>query len=108
MPCLEEASIADVLLPNAKDLSDSIALEESNVSDDIEQSGLMHPIRKSNDFSRKEFFLPLGLELFLQALGIDLNNSMGRDGVVLVKGGFLLILISSDDLEVVGAELLRI
>jgi hypothetical protein len=44
LSCLQEAPISNVFLPDAKDLGDCIAFEEANVSDDIEQRRLVHPV----------------------------------------------------------------
>lgn len=108
LPGLEEASIPHVLFPNAEDLGDGIALEKADVGDDVEKGGFMHPIGKPHNFCRQQLLLALSLQLLLHALGVNFDDAVSRDGIVFVEGGLFLVVVASDDLEVVGSELFSV
>jgi|688.fasta_scaffold1178700_2 hypothetical protein len=68
----------------------------------------MHPIRKTNNFCRQQLLLPLSFQLFFHALGVNFDDAVSRDGVVFVEGGLLLVVVASDDLEVVWPKLFSV
>ncbi len=104
----EELSVSDVFLPDAEDFGECVRLKEADVGDDVEKSGLMHPVGEADNFCGGDVLLPFGLELFFHFLGEDLNNTVGRNCVVLIKDHFLLVFIGGDDFEIVWPELVGI
>ena len=64
----------------------------------------MHPIWQSNHLSWKQVLSTFRFQLFFHSFRIHLHNSVSWNGIVLVIGRFFLILIASDNLQIVRSK----
>lgn len=101
MTYFEIIPIPDVFLPNGEDLGDGVAFEKLDVGDNVKKRRLMHPIRQSHNLCREQLFSALSLELLLQTLGVDLHDSVSRNGIIFFICRLFLILVAIDDLQIV-------
>ena len=64
----------------------------------------MHPIGQPHNLSRKQILPTLSFELLLHPLRVNFDNSLSRNGVILIKSRLLLVFIAGDHLQVIGSE----
>lgn len=99
-----ETAVAHVGFPDVEDFCDGVTLEELDVGDDVEQGGLVHPVRERDHLGGGMILLSIRLQLLLILIRIDMHNPMRRYRIILIKNQLLLVLALKHHLQIIRSE----